>query len=163
MARQQPVEFSDFFDGRWFEVRLVPTSRGLFAYFRDVTAARRSRRAQPRVDDAGTVVSHRAARGCGGGDAGRSRAGRPRRGRRGALVRAARVVRPGGEVLASSSGRPSRATRAAERRHDRTAAGGDEADLEVEGSFPTHEAVRWAVRVLAASVAPDVGALIRGG
>jgi PAS domain S-box-containing protein len=164
MARQRPVEYTQFDDGRWLETRLVPSPSGLFAYVRDVTARRQGRAASPGPlnEDAGGLVL-RALVGAAEGSDPRARV----QSVLGAMVdsrwfASARLVAPGGRVLAAAGVRGA---------GDGSAPGLDLLDeplptadglvLEVEGGFPAHRAVRWATRTLAAALAPDAVRLAR--
>ncbi len=161
MTEQQPTEFADYADGRWFENRVVPTKQGLFAFYRDVTEQRRAWQRADHSGDAGALLlaaSNVAM-------AGES----PRRQVElllGAIVEsrwftAARVYAPDGSLFAESLAPKDRAAPSdphltGSQLLSEPLPGGIGGSIEFEGQVPVHLAVRWLARVVATMVTPAV-------
>ena len=158
MAEQRSVDFADYYNGRWLENRLVPTSHGLFAFYRDVTAQRRSGQSADHSGDAGALLLAATS-----AAAEHSDPARRLQAMLSAVVdsrwfTAARVVDGLGVVLAEETagepaldGAPGRPDLVAEPLVGRTAG-----FVELEGRAPSNFAVRWLGAVLAALATPEV-------
>ena len=165
MAEQRSVDFADYYNGRWLENRLVPTSHGLFAFYRDVTAQRRSGQSSEHAGDAGALLLAATNAAAEHSD--------PRRRLQAMLAAvvdsrwftAARIVDGTGVVIAEETsgelaldGGPGRPDLVAE-----PLVGGASGFFELEGRAPSNFAVRWLGAVLASLATPEVERLAQHG
>ena len=162
MAEQHPIEFADYADGHWYENRVVPTTQGLFAFYRDVTEQRRTWQRADHSGDAGALLLAASTVAMAGEN--------PRRQVElllGAIVKsrwftAARVYAPDGSLFAESLAPEGRDTAppgphmTGSQLLAEPLPGDIGGSVEFEGQVPVHLAVRWLARVVATMVTPAV-------